>query len=261
MSFSNDVKNELCRIKETSKAARKVLLHGMLYGMKKSSMNEQAFILLKELAGEFDIKITDSRKVKDSINITGDRGRGLFLRGVFLTCGTVSDPGKNYHLELNLSDEKKLDILYNLINEIGLTIKKSIRKSRPLLYIKESELISDFLTYIGAGVNSMEIMNTKIYKEVRNNINRAVNCEAANIGKTARAAGKQIADIEYIYSKKGPLFLPSELKTIADIRLQNFEMSLKEIGEMCEPRLSRSGVFHRLEKICNIAEKLRNENG
>jgi hypothetical protein len=263
MSFSSEVKNELSRIRETSKRNRKLLLHGMLYGMRQnSSISEQAAELLKKLAGEFGIDLSSSRRIKNDVNISGgDHETGIFLRGVFLSCGTVSDPGRDYHLELNLSDEKKLDILYALINEIGITIKKATRKSRPLLYIKESELISDFLTYIGAGVNSMEIMNAKIYKEVRNNVNRAVNCEAANIGKTARAAGKQIADIEFIISKKGAGFLPPELRQVAEIRLNNFEMSLKEIGEACEPRLSRSGVFHRLERIGAVAERLREENG
>ncbi|MCL2077983.1 MAG: DNA-binding protein WhiA [Oscillospiraceae bacterium] len=233
MSFSSDVKNELNNIPVTSKKARQALRQGMLYGSK----NEKAGRL---------------------ITPSGDNETGLFLRGVFLSCGTVSDPVKDYHLELNLPDENKREELFTLITENGIAIRKSAGKNR--LYIKESELISDFLTYIGAGVNSMEIMNAKILKELRNNINRTVNCEAANIGKTARAAGKQIADIELIYKKKGKNFLPPELRQVADLRLNHFEKSLKEIGEECEPKLSRSGVFHRLEKIGNIAEKLKNEN-
>ena len=262
MSFSSEVKNELCRIREPSKRGRKILLHGMLYGVRqRSSINEKAALLMKTLADEFGVRLSDSRKLKDHVNINGgDRETGLFLRGVFLASGTVSDPGKDYHLELNLPDEKRLNSLYTLINEIGIQIRKSTRKSRPLLYIKESEMISDFLTYIGAGVNSMEIMNAKIFKEMRNNVNRAVNCEAANIGKTARAAGRQIADIEFIYRRKGAAFLPPELRQVADIRLSNFEMSLKEIGETCKPRLSRSGVFHRLEKISEVAQRLRDED-
>jgi len=254
MSFSSDVKNELGKIRETLKNHRKLLLSGMLYCAKQkfNTENEQVFALYRKLTDEFGVFKSDE------INISGsDRETGLFLRGVFLTCGAVSDPGKNYHLELNIPDEKKAEALLTLITESGIVIKKSTRKNRPLLYIKESELISDFLTFIGAGVNSMEIMNAKILKEVRNNVNRAVNCDAANIEKTTRAAGRQIADIELIYKKKGADFLPPELKQIAELRLNNFDMSLKEIGEACEPRLSRSGVFHRLEKINNIAEKLR----
>ncbi|MDR2532090.1 MAG: DNA-binding protein WhiA [Oscillospiraceae bacterium] len=261
MSFSSEVKNELSRIRETLKNHRKILLHGMLCGSRKAVPgieNEQVIALFNKLTGEFG---TYDVNYMSGININGgDRETGLFLRGLFLTCGTVSDPGKNYHLELSVPDENKIDALFTLINEIGIAIRKSTRKSRPLLYIKESEMISDFLTFIGAGVNSMEVMNAKILKEVRNNVNRAVNCDAANIEKTTRAAGKQIADIELISERKGADFLSPELRQIAQLRLNNIEMSLKEIGEACEPRLSRSGVFHRLEKINSIAEKLRNEH-
>jgi hypothetical protein len=256
MSFSSEVKNELSRIRETLKNHRKILLHGMLYVARKkpNTENQAVAMLYEKLAAEFEI--FEAEKI--SIN-GGDRETGLFLRGVFLTCGTVSDPDKNYHLELNIPDEKKAKELLTIITESGISIKKGVRKTRPILYIKESELISDFLTFIGAGVNSMEIMNAKILKEVRNNVNRAVNCDAANIEKTTRAAGKQIANIELIFERKGADFLPPELRQVAKLRLHNFEMSLKEMGELCEPRLSRSGVFHRLERINNIAEKLRNE--
>ncbi|MDR2558983.1 MAG: DNA-binding protein WhiA [Oscillospiraceae bacterium] len=256
MSFSSEVKNELSRHRETLKSHRKILFHGMFYGSsrKPNTDNEAVIALYEKLATEFG----NERFSELNIN-GGDRETGLFLRGVFLARGTVSDPSQNYHLEINIPDESKADTLFTLITESGILIKKGVRKGRPILYIKESELISDFLTFIGAGVNSMEIMNAKILKEVRNNVNRVVNCDAANIEKTTRAAAKQIADIELIHEKKGTDFLPPELRQVAKLRLQNFEMSLKEIGEMCEPRLSRSGVFHRLEKINKIAEKLKNE--
>jgi hypothetical protein len=253
MSFSAEVKRELCRIRETSKKNRRLLLCGMLYAAKRSE-NEQVIRHFNKLTEEFgNMQVSE-------INISGgDLETGLFLRGVFLSCGTVSDPGKDYHLELNAPDEKRRGALFTLITESGIPIRKSTRKNKPILYIKESELISDFLTFIGAGVNSMEVMNAKIYKELRNNVNRAVNCDAANIGKTARASSKQIADIELIYNRKGAEFLPSALKQVADLRLENVDMSLKEIGEECDPKLSRSGVFHRLEKIKAIAEKLKDE--
>jgi hypothetical protein len=256
MSFSSQVKTELSRIRETLKSHREILIRGLLYGARRkpSTENEHVNALYSKLSGEFGVEFPSE------INVNGDRETGLFLRGVFLGCGTVSDPDKNYHLELNIPDESRADRLFMLITESGIAVKKGVRKSRPILYIKESELISDFLTFIGAGVNSMEIMNAKILKEVRNNVNRAVNCDAANIEKTTRAASRQIADIELIYKKKGAEFLPPELRQIAELRLNNFELSLKEIGETCEPRLSRSGVFHRLEKINSIAEKLRNES-
>ncbi|MCL2696486.1 MAG: DNA-binding protein WhiA [Oscillospiraceae bacterium] len=256
MSFSSEVKNELSGHRETLKSHRKILFHGMLYcsRRKPSAENEAVTALYEKLREEF------TGEQLNEVNINGDRETGLFLRGVFLARGTVSDPSQNYHLEINITDEQKADKLFTLINESGIAIKKGARKNRPILYIKESELISDFLTFIGAGVNSMEIMNAKIMKEVRNNVNRAVNCDAANIEKTTRAAAVQIANIEFIFKKKGADFLSPELRQVAKLRLNNFEMSLKEIGEACEPRLSRSGVFHRLEKISSIAEKLKNES-
>ncbi|MCL2638929.1 MAG: DNA-binding protein WhiA [Oscillospiraceae bacterium] len=256
MTFSSEVKNELCGHRETLKNHRKILFFGMIYGARRKPKTESEAVitLYEKLSAEF------AGEQFDAVNVGSDRETGLFLRGVFLSRGTVSDPAQNYHLELNIPDEIKADELFAMITESGISIKKGARKSRSILYIKESELISDFLTFIGAGVNSMEIMNAKIMKEVRNNVNRAVNCDAANIEKTTRAAAVQIANIEFIFKKKGAEFLPPELKQIAKLRLNNFEMSLKEIGEACEPRLSRSGVFHRFEKINNIAEKLRNES-
>ena len=283
MSFSSEVKRELIQIRETSKNHRRLLLKGLLYGARQEEgasvlikVNGQAVPLIKRLADGFELNFTEdglylNEKAYsllgdlDKCVNGGDRENGLFLRGVFLSCGTVSDPGREYHLELNIhgvSGGKKLDGLFGLITESGIAVKKSVRKNcaeQAFLYIKESELIADFLTYIGAVRHSMEVMNAKILKEVRNNVNRTVNCEAANIGKTARAAGSQISDIEFIYEKKGADFLSPELGQVAELRLNNIDMSLKEIGDACEPKLSRSGVFHRLEKISEIAEKLRND--
>jgi hypothetical protein len=257
MSFSSDVKRELCKLRQTLKADRKLLLHGLLYGARKavpSAENEHVIALFNKLNKEFAETFIDAENITIS---GGDEETGVFLRGVFLSCGAVSDPGREYHLELNPPDERKLDALLTLINENGIAMKKSARKNRPLLYLKGSELITDFLTYIGAIRHSMQTMNAKIYKEVRNNVNRAVNCEAANIEKTVKAAGRQLADIEFIYKEKGAGFLPPELRQIAELRRNNIEMSLKDIGEACDPQLSRSGVFHRLERISAAAEKLR----
>lgn len=274
LSFSQKVKSELASVKEHSKLSRHILLRGILYGMRRSNgvstltcENEAVLNLLQHLLSQHNpvtfeksvSVITDSTPIfTDSVSdIGGDRETGLFLRGVFLACGVVSDPEKEYHLELVPQTEEKNEVLLTMINERGIAIKKSSRKGQPFLYIKESESIADFLTYTGAVNCSMEIMNIKILKEVRNNVNRTVNCEAANIDKTAKAAGKQLSDIEYIQNKKGLEFLPPELRQIAEIRLENVEMSLRDIGESIEPRLSRSGVNHRLRRISAIADELR----
>lgn len=186
-----------------------------------------------------------------------DIDTGVFLRGVFLSCGSVSVQKAGYHLELSVRDFKKCERLYNLIHEQGMKINRSTRRGIPFLYSKDSENIADFLTFIGAMQNSMEIMNIKIYKEFRSNINRVVNCEAANIGKTVMAASKQIEDIKLImdcgeYEKLSP-----ELKELASLRLENPDISLNELGKLIDPPISRSGVNHRLERLKKIAGEIK----
>lgn len=186
-----------------------------------------------------------------------DTDTGVFLRGIFLSCGTVSVQKAGYHLELSVHSDKKCEQLYNLIQEQGMKINRSSRRGVPFLYTKDSENIADFLTFIGAMQSSMEIMNIKIYKEFRSNINRVVNCEAANIGKTVAAAAKQIEDIRFImecgeYEKLSP-----ELKELASLRIENPDISLNELGKLLDPPISRSGVNHRLERLKLIAEELR----
>lgn len=133
---------------------------------------------------------------------SGDDAFGVYLRGIFLVCGLVANPEKGYQLELFLHDESKCRTLLSMIEEHGMGAKLSSRRGSSFLYIKESEKISDMLTYMGAMMQAMEIMNVKIYKEVRNNVNRSVNCEAANLDKTIAAAQKQADDINYIFEKE-----------------------------------------------------------
>lgn len=289
MSFATDVKNELIEVSDHSK--QDILLYGVLYGMRGTdfpvlySENQAVIEYLKKLLSGEQYEVTSSFKrntTQYALTITeydgllqkynfrsaavntefvdgNDVDTGMFLRGVFLACGSISDPNREYHLELTLSTEEKCSAIYSLINEQGMSIKKSTRGGQAFLYAKESERISDFLTYIGAMLHSMEIMNVKIYKDVRNNVNRAVNCEAANIGKTVAAAQKQIEDIGLIEQLKGLNSLSEDLRQVAEIRLENADMSLREIGEMLNPPISRSGVNHRLGRISRIADSLRNK--
>lgn len=285
MSFTTEIKNELCG-GQLGKKSAKILLYGFLYGLKDYESgfftdSQTVRDFLESLMGKDNVKIarrtkqgrkgwlmqiigeplkkTDYKSAEiDRSYVDGsDSSTGLFLRGVFISCGVVADPNKEYHLELTASAEKS-HCLFRLINESGMQIKESVRKNQPFLYTKDSEGISDFLTFIGAMISSMEIMNAKIVKGVRNNINRVVNCEAANIGKTVAASQKQIADIQYIKSAKGLEFLTDDLRQIAQMRLEHAEMSLRELGELTEPKISRSGVNHRLRRISEIADKLRN---
>ena len=190
-------------------------------------------------------------------NLKNECCMAAFLRGVFLICGTVTDPQKEYHLEfstphLHLAEELKTVLEDVRAAQLSPSIAK--RKNNYIVYIKESSAIEDFLTLIGAVNSAMELMQIKMYKEAYNNMNRVSNCETANLDKTYSAASKQIAAIALISDKLGLEELPADLREVATLRLHNPEMSLREMGERLA--ISRSGVNHRLRRILEFAEKL-----
>ncbi|MBR1423230.1 MAG: DNA-binding protein WhiA [Ruminococcus sp.] len=180
------------------------------------------------------------------------------IAGIFLACGSVTDPEKKYHMEFVMPT---LDLCNDfgllLIEHFGITPKHVERKNSQIVYIKESENIIDVLTIMGAQMASLEIMNVKMMKDVRNKINRAVNCDNANIEKTLRAAEKQLEDIELIDKTVGLDELTPALREMAELRYNNPDISLKELGTMTDPPISRSGVNHRLQKITAFADKIR----
>ncbi|MTM09212.1 DNA-binding protein WhiA [Turicibacter sanguinis] len=180
-----------------------------------------------------------------------------FIRGAFLGGGSISDPEKNYHLEFVANNEEFAESLKNLINSLGFNSKTVPRKNNYVVYLKESEQISDLLNIIGAHQALLSLESTKIVKEMRNNVNRLVNCETANLSKTVNAAVRQIENIKYIQSKVGLDHLPPNLREIAELRVDNEDLTLKELGEMASPELSKSAVNHRLRKIEQIADDLR----
>ncbi|EPZ53928.1 sporulation Regulator WhiA C terminal domain protein [[Clostridium] sordellii ATCC 9714] len=172
-----------------------------------------------------------------------------FIRGAFLGGGSISDPEKNYHLEFVANNEEFAESLKNLINSLGFNSKTVSRKNNYVVYLKESEQISDLLNIIGAHQALLSLESTKIVKEMRNNVNRLVNCETANLSKTVNAAVRQIENIKYIQSKVGLDHLPPNLREIAELRVDNEDLTLKELGEMASPELSKSAVNHRLRKM------------
>lgn len=183
-----------------------------------------------------------------------------FFGGAFLSCGSISDPNKDYHFELVFSDIPLCNFFgLTLIESYGIVMKQTERKNSQVVYIKESENIEDMLTLMGAVNSSLEIMNIKILKDIRNKINRAVNCDNANIEKTLKAAEKQISDIELIEKTIGLGNLSDELREIAEIRLENPDYNLKELGQALSKPISRSGANHRLAKISEIAQDIRNK--
>ncbi|MGN0665976.1 MAG: DNA-binding protein WhiA [Huintestinicola sp.] len=184
-----------------------------------------------------------------------------FIAGAFISCGSMTEPMKSYHLEFAVPYEDLCTDLRNLIAGLGISAKYIERKGLYVIYFKGSESIEDMLTLMGATMSSIELMNVKILKDVRNKANRIANCDAANIERTLQASGKQIEDIEYIMSTIGLESLSPELQNMAEVRLENPDVSLKELGEMLDKPVGRSGANHRLKKLMEIAEQLRESRG
>ena len=158
-------------------------------------------------------------------------------------------------MEFVTNNEDYANSLRDLINSFGLNSKIVARKNSFVVYLKESEQISDLLSMIGAYQALLSLQSTKIVKEMRNNVNRIVNCETANLSKTVNAAVRQVENIKLIQNKIGISSLPENLQEIALLRVENEDMSLKELGEMLNPPISKSGVNHRLKKIEQIANE------
>ena len=189
-------------------------------------------------------------------NIENECCHKAFIRGAFLSCGTVTDPNKRYHLEFVVQHSKLCNDLSSIMRDIGLEPKSLRRGNNYILYFKDSEEIEDALTIMGATESSLEMMGVKMMKDVRNKINRQINFETANISRTVNASVKQINAIEKIIEKKAFDSLPEELKEISKLRIENPDMSLKDITEELNSDISRSGVNHRLNKLIEIAESL-----
>ncbi|WP_372997554.1 DNA-binding protein WhiA [Lutispora sp.] len=200
-----------------------------------------------------------NNRIPNSI-VKKDCCKRAYLRGVFLGGGSISDPEKTYHLEMVTSNETYAKDIKNLINSFGLNAKIVLRKDYFVVYLKEGENIVDFLNIIGAHSALLDLENVRIYKEMRNNVNRLVNCETANLSKTVNAAMRQINNIKYIKEHMGLNKLPKNLRDIAEARLLHQDASLKELGEMLSPAVGKSGVNHRLRKLDELAEQLKERN-
>lgn len=183
--------------------------------------------------------------------------RRSFIRGAFLAAGSVSDPNKAYHFEIVVSQETNGELLCEVMRSFEIDAKMIARKYHYVVYVKEGSQIVDLLNVMEAHVALMEFENVRILKDMRNTINRKVNCEAANINKTVKAATRQVEDILFIKEKVGLATLAEGLEEIALLRIEYPEASLKELGEMLCPPVGKSGVNHRLKKLCEIAEGLR----
>jgi DNA-binding protein WhiA len=180
-----------------------------------------------------------------------------FLRGAFLCLGSMSDPRKGYHLEFVCEHEVHAQQIRQIVGSFDLEARIVRRKKYYVVYLKEGAGIVDLLNVMGAHVSLMNLENLRIEKEMRNSINRQVNCEAANITKTVQAAGKQMEDIRLLEKYYGMSNLPEPLRQMAEVRLAYPESSLQELGRYLNPPVGKSGVNHRLRKLSEMADKIR----
>lgn len=296
MSFSSDLKEDLLRIEPTNPCCLLAQSYGlMLFGrgfsageVSLSTENKAVAQAYQYVAGRFctsapRIVQATTRKYKVEVRDRQDRLRvlaafgydgterarrmnwsniqedccvGAFLRGAFLACGTVNSPEKNYHLEFVVPHYNLCLDLEKFLENNDFAPKQVRRNGLYVLYFKKTEEIQNLLTIMGASKFVMELIDVIIYKDIRNNVNRRLNFENANLNKTVDAAVRQIESIEKL-QKHGLLSsLPDELREIAQLRLLNPDYSLRQIGDAMHPPMSRSGVHHRLGKLCDMAEKL-----
>lgn len=295
MSFSQDVKNELLKTEYENSCCEKSLLYGILifgksfsqYGISMQTENKDISELYKSLLKKYcnvDCAVKVSPKARsysvlienksDCDKILGAFGHSMggslkinhanfdcstcinaFLAGTFLSCGTISDPKKDYHLEFTVPYMNLAKSLVTFLEETELSPKQSNRKGYNIVYFKGSESIEDCLYLMGASSAMFEMMNVEIIKNIRNKANRTANCETANIDKTVKASLVQIDAIEKIESTKGLDYLNNDLREMAVLRKDNPEASLAELSRLSG--MSRSGVNHRLKKIVEIAQQIK----
>lgn len=287
MSFSRDVKEELAKhispARHCQMAELAALMHfcgqygrdrdgiySIGFQTENESVTRKGFTLLKKTYNiDTDVEIREGQ-MADILSGIGDLDEPVspiliknsccqraFLRGAFLSVGSMSDPAKGYHLEFVCADADKAGQLQSVIQGFDIEAKIVLRKKYYVVYLKEGESIVDLLNVCEAHVALMELENLRILKEMRNSINRRVNCEAANISKTVNAAARQIEDIEYIRDHGGFYGLQEGLRQMAEVRLEYPEASLLELGQYLEPPVGKSGVNHRLRRLSEIAEKMR----
>lgn len=202
-------------------------------------------------------EISEEMSIVQNVVVQESCCKRAFIRGAFLASGSMSDPEKSYHFEIVCATREKAEQLRTLINTFGMDAKIVRRKKNYIVYLKEGAQIADVLNVMEAHVALMKFENVRILKEMRNSVNRKVNCETANINKTVSAAVRQVEDIKYIEERIGLDTLTEELEKTARMRLIYPEATLQELGGLLTPPVGKSGINHRLRKLSTIAERLR----
>ena len=293
MSYSSIVKSELCGIIPERECCRLAQAYGvMLYSRLLSEGNNAYATDNKQIAdmigqtaasvcgvytdvltmprssgsgGRYIVKIPNEEQKKLICAYFAGAGRGIldseccvaaFLRGVFLVCGNITEPIKDYHMEFLAGSERRGDILLNILSRAGLSPHRLKRGDRWFLYMKDADDIISFMKTVGAQNSVAHIITTRNMRSWRNTANRQYNCELANIDRTVSASEQQRMAIRRLVEKRGFEGIPPELRELARLRLDNPEMSLRELSENLGEPISRSGVNHRLKKLMELAEEL-----
>jgi len=293
LSFSHKIKQELAKNISSSRhcqiAELSALYHfsykshedgfGIVFKSDSESIIRKCFTLIKKTYNmyrdfgwedapviatgqSYELRISDeenARRIREAIFspvvTQSSCCKRAYLRGAFLAIGSINDPENSYHLEYvcqNMDDVKRI---MELLSSFDIEAKIFERKNSCVVYIKDGTHIVEVLNVMEAHIGMMEFENMRILKEMRNSVNRQVNCETANINKTVSAAQKMIDEITFLMGIKEYEGLPANLKEIAELRVEYPEASLTELGELCNPKVGKSGVNHRLRKLSEMASK------
>lgn len=300
MSFSSNVKTELCQARIEGSNAKNALLGGIIFGIGREESGELRIATESSDVIKLSLKLIKTMESKvvfrggdnspfskkkiyelafspsaafyrhirgDGIAAGGEAfpfesSLGFFLRGVFLGVGSMSDPNKAYHLEMVLKDREDAERIAAILrSHYGLNAKTVLRKKSHVCYLKEAENISDFLTIVGSVSSLLNYENIRAYKQIMNKINRAVNCDTANINKATDAAIVQLNAIRLLEEKDLLRGLGEKCMEIAALRVENQELSLAELGQLAYPPISKSGCNHRMKKILEEAARVREGDG
>ena len=295
MSFSGDVKQEVCRVPLSRECCAQAEAYGVLlycntfqagqvrivteseaFAQRLPILFKKAFQLafdrLPEGAGKRIFAVEDPDKLAVIRQTFGADPRALalhlnfaaveeaccrasFLRGAFLAGGSVTDPRKGYHLELATSHQSVSREVLALMRELGQEPKAAQRKGNAVIYFKQSDKIEDFLTCIGAPLAAMEVMNAKLERDLRGSVNRRVNCDAANLDKAVEAAMAQVEAIRRLEEAGTLTTLPDKLREAAALRLAHPDDTLAQLAERCDPPITKSALNHRLRKLVELGKE------
>lgn len=299
MSFSSDVKEELlksvpherhCRISEltailafagkredgsifiyknneTAAAIRKCFtllnktfnINTDIFGT--GTKNNKTFIeFSRETAGMPEVLDAIANEAPNCLLIN-DCCKRAYLRGAFISAGFINDPAKAYHLELVCQDEASAEMIKELLQDFDIEARSVVRRKYYVVYVKGADVVQDVLNVLDAHKALMELVNARIMKDIRNDLNRRNNCDVANMQKSVAAGSRQIDDIILIRDREGLGSLPKSLRELAELRLENPDISLAELGALLDPPVGKSGVNHRLRKISEYAQKVGNDKG